>query len=214
MNMVIGTSLGSAVLIYETVGLLGYLTFGSKVASNIMESYVSSPIIDVCRLLISINTLFSYPLQLQPCRNSILKILQSKPNAEAPRLWFNAVTCVILATTFLIALSVTQLEVILAFVGSTGSTAISFILPALFYIKLHSNATGVSRAAKATLGLAYFLFIYGFVIMVTCLSLVRYVFFFLSLDSEDCSKQLCPQNIYELVQPSHQVGRGKPHHGP
>lgn len=31
MNIVIGTSIGSAALIYEIIAIFGYLTFGSKV---------------------------------------------------------------------------------------------------------------------------------------------------------------------------------------
>ena len=31
MNTVIGTSIGSAVVIYEIIAVFGYLTFGSKV---------------------------------------------------------------------------------------------------------------------------------------------------------------------------------------
>lgn len=32
MNIVIGTSIGSAALIYEIIAVFGYLTFGSKVS--------------------------------------------------------------------------------------------------------------------------------------------------------------------------------------
>lgn len=34
MNIVIGTSIGSAVGIYEIIGVFGYLTFGSKVCPD------------------------------------------------------------------------------------------------------------------------------------------------------------------------------------
>lgn len=173
MNIVIGSSLGSAMLIYQVIGLLGYLTFGTEVASNIMESYMPSSLITIARLLVSINVLFSYPLQLQPCRTSILKMLQTKPTVETSKLRFNVITSGILLVSFVIALSVTQLEIILAFVGSTGSTAISFILPGLFFIKLHSNTSVSWRGSGATKALAYFLFAYGCIIMVSCLTLVN-----------------------------------------
>jgi hypothetical protein len=31
MNIVIGTSIGSAIMVYEVIALFGYLTFGSNV---------------------------------------------------------------------------------------------------------------------------------------------------------------------------------------
>jgi amino acid permease len=38
MNIVIGGSIGSAVLTYEVISVFGYLTFGSKVRSSIQCS--------------------------------------------------------------------------------------------------------------------------------------------------------------------------------
>lgn len=38
MNIVIGTSIGSAIGVYETIGVFGYLTFGSKVCVSAPES--------------------------------------------------------------------------------------------------------------------------------------------------------------------------------
>lgn len=49
---------------------------------------------------------------------------------------FAALTTIILTLAYITALSVSSLDRMLAFVGSTGSTAISFILPGLFYYKI------------------------------------------------------------------------------
>ena len=49
---------------------------------------------------------------------------------------FALLTTVILILAYITALSVSSLDRMLAFVGSTGSTAISFILPGLFYYKI------------------------------------------------------------------------------
>jgi len=51
---------------------------------------------------------------------------------------FALLTGAILILSYFTAISVASLETVLAFVGSTGSTAISFILPGLFYWKLCS----------------------------------------------------------------------------
>jgi amino acid permease len=49
---------------------------------------------------------------------------------------FALITTLILTLAYITALSVSSLDRVLAFVGSTGSTSISFILPGLFYYKI------------------------------------------------------------------------------
>lgn len=75
-------------------------------------------------------------------------------------------TTFLLLLTFMIAINVHQLELVLGIIGSTGSTTISFILPALFYLKLFPK--GDFAGAR---GLAKALMTAGFVIMVVCLAI-------------------------------------------
>jgi hypothetical protein len=49
---------------------------------------------------------------------------------------FAVLTSAIVLLTYFVAMSVSSLERVLAYVGSTGSTSISFILPGLFYYKI------------------------------------------------------------------------------
>lgn len=49
---------------------------------------------------------------------------------------FAILTTLILILSYGVALTVISLERVLAYVGSTGSTSISFILPGLFYYKI------------------------------------------------------------------------------
>lgn len=109
--------------------------------------------------------MFSYPLQVHPCRASVDAVLKwrpvkrfespsASPSRVAPLLagksWhtakgdgmgetrFAAITTAIIVFSYLVAMSVSSLEKVLAYVGSTGSTSISFILPGLFYYKISS----------------------------------------------------------------------------
>lgn len=85
MNAVIFTSIGTAAACYEVVncsysadfgfvlttqlGIIGYLTFGSKVGSNIIAMYPpTSFTIALGRLGIVMLVGLSYPLQCLPCR--------------------------------------------------------------------------------------------------------------------------------------------------
>ncbi|CAH7685578.1 transmembrane amino acid transporter protein-domain-containing protein [Phakopsora pachyrhizi] len=158
-------SIGSAILIYEFIGTIGYLTFGSKVSSNLISDYPHSTFISISRLSISILVLFSYPLQIHPCRTSLTKVFFSDDEVEGDRqnikddrtgdnyevddqrgldksyfrkedYRFFGITTLLLLSSFLISINVERLETVLGFVGSTGSTTISYILPGFYFLKL------------------------------------------------------------------------------
>jgi hypothetical protein len=103
--------------------------------------------------------MFSYPLQVHPCRASVDAVLKWRPkgktdaqgspsrgalipkgpNARADGMSdirFAAITTFIIVLSYIVAMTVNSLSVVLAYVGSTGSTSISFILPGVFYYKI------------------------------------------------------------------------------
>ncbi|EPQ26981.1 uncharacterized protein PFL1_05616 [Pseudozyma flocculosa PF-1] len=200
VNTAIAASIGTGGFVYQIVGVLGYLAFGSNVGDNIITMYPSTSLF-VCfgRVSIVVLTVFSYPLQIHPCRASLDKVLSrssrrqvlsdaasasllAQPSVPAepyrddvddeagtnPRLqprhtvgpnhrnfsaisrmsvyeeetplWkWCAMTAGILSTTFVISLLVDDLSIILGFVGSVGSTTISFILPGILYSSLFAD---------------------------------------------------------------------------
>jgi amino acid permease len=78
MNRVIGGAIGSATLTYEVIAVFGYLTFGSTVGANIIAMYPSTSLfIAVEQAAIVVLVLFSYPLQVHPCRNCLDKIFHA-----------------------------------------------------------------------------------------------------------------------------------------
>jgi hypothetical protein len=160
---VIGSSIGSAATIYIVVSITGYITFGNDVVGNIVSMYPTGVASTIGKAAIVILVLFSIPLQVHPCRASLDAALKWRPsrssqpnngrsaspllNAAPPRgdhgggapmsdLRFAIITTAILVFAYMTALSVSSLDRVLAFVGSTGSTSISFILPGLFYYKI------------------------------------------------------------------------------
>lgn len=64
------------------------------------------------------------------------------PAAHISEMRFAIITTVILILSYATALTVSSLDRVLAYVGSTGSTSISFILPGLFYYKI-SDPEGI-----------------------------------------------------------------------
>jgi amino acid permease len=72
MNVIIASSIFSAAGVYEVLGIVGYLTFGSKVGSNVIAMYpAESLVVAIGRLGIVFLVGLSYPLQALPCRSCI-----------------------------------------------------------------------------------------------------------------------------------------------
>lgn len=162
---VISTSIGSAASIYVLVAITGYFTFGNDVLGNIVSMYPPSIASTIGKAAIVILVMFSVPLQVHPCRASLDAVLKWRPNRSNHRedspsnrnllpttagptdshgapmtaiseLRFALLTTFIIVLSYITALTVSQLDRVLAYVGATGSTSISFILPGLFYYKI------------------------------------------------------------------------------
>ncbi|KAH9004522.1 transmembrane amino acid transporter protein-domain-containing protein [Lactarius hatsudake] len=183
MNIVIGTAIGSATITYEVIAVFGYITFGSHVTANIIEMYPSSSLfIAIGQLAIATLVLFSYPLQVHPCRNCLDKVFNfdaasdkvedddagdEHGSGDMTPLKHSVLTTAVVAGGFTIAYFVDNLEMVLSFVGATGSTTISFILPGLFYWKLTKDDPNKNKLLNLS---ALALACYGFLILVFCLS--------------------------------------------
>ncbi|KAF8925730.1 hypothetical protein BGZ58_000522 [Dissophora ornata] len=210
LNRIITSSIGSAVVVYHIIGVMGYLTFGNAVGSNIIQMYNSSLLVTVGRIAIVILVMFSFPLQCHPCRACLDKVLfaageywnttrfgkkgtydslagndvdddnsnihstgsatiaqddHGGPAVQISEFKFTVMTLGILLGSYIIAITVSDLEVVLSLVGSTGSTAISFILPGSFYYKLHKDGPWTGRKI-----LSVCLAGYGWMVLVICLS--------------------------------------------
>ena len=164
---VVVTSNGAAASIYILVAITGYLSFGNDIGGNIVAQYTPSVSATIGRAAIVVLVMFSYPLQVHPCRASVDAVLKWRPksklkssaassvdsspprnipllptgkkrNDDIGETRFAVITTAIIILSYIVAMTVSSLEAVLAYVGSTGSTAISFILPGLFYYKISS----------------------------------------------------------------------------
>ena len=168
-SSVVIASNGTAASIYILVAITGYLSFGNDVGGNIVAQYLPSASTTIGRAAIVILVMFSYPLQVHPCRASVDAVLKWRPKrypkskdfslastndgspprdipllpagrtrkkAELSEVRFASITTAIIIFSYIVAMTVSSLEKVLSYVGSTGSTSISFILPGLFYYKI------------------------------------------------------------------------------
>ncbi|RKF58188.1 Vacuolar amino acid transporter 5 [Erysiphe neolycopersici] len=227
-STVIVSSIGTSAFFYILVAITGYLSFGNEVAGNIVGMYTPSIGSTVGKAAIVLLGTFSYPLQVHPCRASVDMVLrwrfirrETTPNLSdrsssrsVPLLAnqnrqiarnetisearFAFITSIIIILSYTVAMMVSSLDKVLAYVGSTGSTSISFILPGLFYYKISSpnsahplrllkeedddlsgsedenSNTGLltnSQWKKYVRKLSLALAVYGFIVMGVCLGI-------------------------------------------
>ncbi len=83
--------------------------------------------VTIGRLCIIVLVLFSYPLQCHPCRTSSSNVMESFTNTKMNSFRFFALTSAILTLSYIVAMSVHQLDLVLSFVGATGSTTICYM---------------------------------------------------------------------------------------
>jgi len=152
-----------------TSSFLGYATYGSMIQPNLLKGYPEdNAAVQLARFSFAVLATLSYPLQAHPSRVSILALWSlvagpahlRGPSAERRR--FKVITAVWVLLSFVVALTVTDLGIVLGIVGATGSTMVSYILPGLTYRKAF-----LQPSMKRTLaGLQLLL---GCVIMPLCL---------------------------------------------
>ncbi|KAG7695114.1 hypothetical protein KL932_001571 [Ogataea haglerorum] len=81
------------------------------------------------------------------------------------------ITTIIVVTSYIVAITVKSLAHVLAIVGSTGSTSISFILPGFFAYRLIGyDSTTLSTREWILKYAGLLLLIWGFIVMIICLS--------------------------------------------
>ena len=162
-------------ILYLTIALCGYLTFGDRVPSNIINAYPRTSAVSTARCVLGVVVLCNYPLQLFPCRVSALSLMRATcgardakaalrassasyatwaPPKPATELFINEgrevrLTYAFHLATGAIALLVTDLGTVVAVVGSTGSAIVSLVCPALAYAILLRRRNKVDGGQKA-----------------------------------------------------------------
>ena len=120
-----------------------YVTYGSSVKSNFLESMSANPSIGssvavlMGGLALSVAEISAYPLQLFPCRKSAMVLLSrgQELSVNKERKMRRITTAVILLLSTAISVCVQDLGVTLSLVGIIGSNTICFIMPSFLYCR-------------------------------------------------------------------------------
>jgi len=166
---------------YALIALMAYHTYGSNVKSDVLQSFPPNMTLAVARILIATNCAFCFPLQSHPCRTSISMIIHQiqqwrkmkriqrhhytlakdidadtekkheiEPHVPSTRR-LRVLSVLICLLSISVAMAVSDLGTVLAVVGATGSTTISYILPGAIFLKLHPGWTNKHYGAAALL---------------------------------------------------------------
>jgi len=162
----LGTGVGSLAVsgfVYLLIAVFGYLTFFGETQGNILLNYaIDDPLFIVARIALSLILFLSYPLMAHPLVNSLDGLFFSKrPFSWIRRIAFAVATCLV---SLVVALFVKDVAIIFGITGSTGSTILAFLLPALFILYLDP---GKITTPKKLLAIALFGFGIIFVVIST-----------------------------------------------
>ncbi|CAE7562521.1 AVT6 [Symbiodinium natans] len=171
LDKVLVCAVNTGLVIFATAGLSGYLTFGQEVHANFLENLPANGFTLLGKCLVLLAVIFTYPLQLHPCRRSLMILVQSLQgrvlSRSADRICRRVFTVLILVGTGLLAVAVHDLGITLAFVGAVGSNTVVLIMPGFLYMRGAHYST-VPKPWSMWL-LALLLFLLGCVILPTCL---------------------------------------------
>jgi len=140
MGWIINISLVMIIIGYAIVGILGYMmfagnpNFGDNILLVFENNYVPTIIAKI--LLIAV-VIFSYPLAHYALRDSIMNIFF--PNQEFSIMKWTLITLFIQVITYLIGTFITNITIVFGLIMTSSGVLVSFVIPALIYIKIETN---------------------------------------------------------------------------
>jgi amino acid permease len=143
MDKIYTASIGTTAVIYSIVAVCGYMTYGGSIHSDLLVNYPVVAVITVARIMITFCVTFTFPLQVNPARRSLMTVLATlldngkEPSVSTIRFRYYAITFAFMALALLVGLLVTDLGNVLSVNGATGCTTIMFIMPGLLYLSYY-----------------------------------------------------------------------------
>lgn len=152
--------------------VVGYLAYGDDIKDIVIGNLPNSPALSVLKVCLIIGVLFTYPLQLVPVSRIADRLMRhyvwrdaaavapDAADAAAPgshRLAENVVRVLLVFASASLSLAIPNFHTVSGLVGSMGSAALSYVLPAVFMLTLDKTRPASWRAHD------YFLIVFGIV---------------------------------------------------
>lgn len=153
-------------LMCVVTGLAGYLSFGTAVKAEVLDSFPNSDVVATpLKFLVILHLLFYIPIDFVILRHSLVRIWDVD-TLDLPAATYTALTFGLVGSCLLLVMFLRDFGVILDLSGGLTGSLINFIFPALAYLRTH--AEGEEGAAR---GQAYLLLVFGFVVMLASVGL-------------------------------------------
>ncbi|CDH53928.1 amino acid transporter [Lichtheimia corymbifera JMRC:FSU:9682] len=120
-----------------TFALIGYLSFGKDVQSNIFSNFpADDDVINVGRLALGLSMVLTVPMAFYPARDAVQKSLGFETEYRQPTaVEHYGVTTVMFVILLAFGITVHSLGKVYAVVGGLASAYLAFIMPSLSYLR-------------------------------------------------------------------------------
>jgi len=137
-------SMGMACSCILTIAIPAYLTFYGLTTDNILNNYANDDfLMSVCRVAFGTTMMLSFPLEHFVARTVALDLLRcgkvpdkNSINPKVERIKFIVTTLVLVLSSAIIAMFVRDLGAVLTLTGGVCASSLSYILPAVMYLRL------------------------------------------------------------------------------
>ena len=142
-------TVGAVTLLYTLVGALGYVAWGSEVGYSLLDNVIQlqgrSPFVIIVLVGFLIGGFCSYPLNMYPV-TARLEILcnaadsagNDKPGTSHPVLRRSLIRVGLVILALALAITIPSFGLFISLIGSLFSTALAFVFPTLFHMKVFS----------------------------------------------------------------------------
>ncbi|KAK0591742.1 hypothetical protein LWI29_007253 [Acer saccharum] len=147
-------------LIYFSIGLFGYLLFGDSIMADILVNFdqsssssaLGSLLNDIVRLSYAFHLMLVFPLINFSLRTNIDEIVFSKKqhSLEKDTYRFVFLTLVLLAFSYLAAITIPDIWYFFQFLGSTSAVCLCFIFPGAIVLR---DVHGISKTGDRIIAL-------------------------------------------------------------
>lgn len=166
------SALVTITIIYLTVGMLGYISWGPTVSGSLMDNIVEihgrTIPIKICNILFIIGGFCSYPLQMWPVSYRIEKSLLKNHEQNLILIWKkNGIRSLLVILSLALGIAIPAFNLFISLIGSIFSTILAFILPSLFHISLFSWK-GKQKLLSPIFIKDVFILMFGIFSMITC----------------------------------------------
>ncbi|KAG9508934.1 Proton-coupled amino acid transporter 1 [Fragariocoptes setiger] len=140
--------------LYFSMGAFGYLRFGNDAQGSItLNLPANSDFYNVVRIMFTMSILLTYPLQFY-VPNEIIwnwakeNLIEHDEKSPPKKMVYYEYYCrtILVLITFILAVSVPELELLMGLVGSISGTMLSIILPPIIHLAAYwENTTGQAK---------------------------------------------------------------------